>query len=258
MDKETAYKLNKATSAFYAANAESFSSTRERPWDGWNKVLDYVDPLIDRTISENRLFRVLDIGCGNMRFEKMLVDAFPERDFEFYAVDNCPKLACEFAQEVTVRFQKLDIIECLEDGTLANELDAPLCDLVVAFGFMHHIPLPAWREELLNSLIEHTVPDGITAITFWQFANNEKMAAKADETTEFGCKQLGVELDPSAGDYLLGWQGQLDHYRYCHSFADDEIAKLERFAETLGATPLAMFSSDGSDEKSNKYLLVTR
>lgn len=258
MKRETAHKLTKATSEFYAANAESFSSTRERPWDGWHRVLENAAPLIDRTAADGRPFRVLDIGCGNMRFEKMLVEAFPSQQFEFYTVDNCPELACEFDQEATVRFHQLDVIECLDAGTLARELDARLCDLVVAFGFMHHIPLHQWREELLDVLIKCTAPDGIIAITFWQFANDKKIAAKAAETTELGCKQLGIELDSSAGDYLLGWQRNLDHYRYCHSFADGEVSRLGRFAETLGATPLAAFSADGPDGKSNKYLLVTR
>lgn len=218
--------------------------------------MEYVVPLAERASEEHRPFRVLDIGCGNMRFEKMLVDTFPEQEFEFYATDNCPELAQDFAQEADVRYQQLDVIECLEAGTLARKLDAPLCDLVVAFGFMHHIPLPEWREELLNVLFDRTASDGIIAITFWQFANNEKIAAKAAETTELGCKQLGISLDQAAGDCLLGWQGNLDRFRYCHSFSNDEVRAIERIAASRGFTPLASFSADGSDGKSNRYLLL--
>lgn len=256
MDRETAYRLNQVTSEFYGANAESFSSTRERPWDGWARVMEYVASIDERASEEHRPIRVLDIGCGNMRFEKMLAEAFPEQEFEFYAVDHCPELACEFAQKAEIRYQQLDIIECLEAGTLARKLDAPLCDLVVAFGFMHHIPLPQWREALLGTLIERTAPEGILAIAFWQFANNEKMAAKAAETTEIGCKQLGILLDKASGDYLLGWQRSLDHFRYCHSFTDAEIEALERFAATKGATPLASYTADGPGGNSNSYLIL--
>lgn len=258
MDRETAHSLNQVTSEFYAANAESFSSTRERPWDGWARVMEYVASVAERASDEHRPIRVLDIGCGNMRFEKMLAETFPERGFEIYAVDNCSELAQDFAQEANVRYQQLDVINCLETGALEAELDAPLCDLVVAFGFMHHIPMPQWREAILSTLIERSAPGGIIVIAFWQFANNKKMAAKATETTELGCKQLGVSLDPAAGDYLLGWQGSTDHLRYCHSFTDVEIEALEHFAATEGATPLASYTADGPDGKSNKYLLLKR
>ena len=256
MDKETAHKLNEATSEFYAANAESFSSTRVRPWDGWAKVLEYVAPLAERASKEHRVLRVLDIGCGNLRFEKLLTETFPGQRFDFYTVDNCPELAQNFAQEAKVRYQQLDVIECLETGTLAARLDAPPCDLVAAFGFMHHIPLVAWRKDLLNVLIERTAPEGINALAFWQFANSEKLAAKAAETTRLGCGKLGITLDQTAGDYLLGWQGGTERFRYCHSFADDEIANFERFAASKGATPRASFSADGPDGKSNRYLIL--
>lgn len=258
MDRKTAHRLNEATSEFYAANAASFSGTRERPWDGWRRVLEQAAPLTERSAAEGSPFRVLDIGCGNMRFEKMLVDAFPDQEFEFYATDNCPELACGSAQEAAVHFQQLDVIECLEACTLASRLGAPPCDLAVAFGFMHHVPLREWREELLSTLIEHTAPGGIIAIAFWQFANNEKMAAKAMDATELGCNQLNIALDPSAGDYLLGWQNRTDYFRFCHSYTDDEIDALVRFAATKGATPLASFSADGADGKSNKYLMLER
>lgn len=256
MDRETAHKLIEETSAFYAANAESFSSTRERPWDGWSHVLGLAAPATKQAVEEGIPFRVLDVGSGNMRFEKMLVNEFPDARFEFFGVDNCAALACGFAQEANVRFQTLDVIACLEGGALEGKIDAPPCDLVVAFGFMHHIPQPEWREVLLRALIQHTKPGGLIAITFWQFANNAKMAHKATETTAIGCAQLGIQLDQQSGDFLLGWQDGLERFRYCHSFADEEIIALEQVASASGATPLAAFSADGPDGKSNRYLVL--
>ena len=232
MDTETAHRLSNATSEFYATNAESFSSTRERPWDGWDTVLEHAAPGIECAANEGRPFRVLDIGCGNMRFERML------------AVDNCPAFACDFAQGGTVRRQRLDVIGCLERDALAERLDVSACDLVVAFGFMHHVPVHEWRVALLTDMVGRAAPGGIVAATFWQF--------------EAGCARLDVALRTEDGDYLLGWQGDTSRFRYCHSFSDEEILRMEQLAEACGATVLPSYSADGPDGRSNRYLVVRK
>ncbi len=258
MDTETAHRLSNATSEFYATNAESFSSTRERPWDGWDTVLEHAAPGIECAANEGRPFRVLDIGCGNMRFERMLAGAFPGQEFGLHAVDNCPAFACDFAQGGTVRRQRLDVIGCLERDALAERLDVSACDLVVAFGFMHHVPVHEWRVALLTDMVGRAAPGGIVAATFWQFAKNEKLRRKAERATEAGCARLDVALRTEDGDYLLGWQGDTSRFRYCHSFSDEEILRMEQLAEACGATVLPSYSADGPDGRSNRYLVVRK
>ena len=38
---------------------------------------------------------VLDIACGNLRFEMFLANAYPHIDWSFFAVDNCEPARCE-------------------------------------------------------------------------------------------------------------------------------------------------------------------
>ena len=54
----------------------------------------------------------------------------------------------------------------------------PQADISVSFGFMHHVPLPEWRVQLLNSLIEATKPGGFVCVSFWEFLADEGLAAK--------------------------------------------------------------------------------
>lgn len=272
MDIETAQRLNEATSEFYAANAASFSSTRERPWEGWRRLVPHVERAIGGmaaskadaagprlTESAARRFRVLDVGCGNMRFERFLADGLPNQTFSFTCIDNCPSLAKEALRQDTV-FQEADVVELVGKGVLGNMLselsDPSPFGLSVAFGLMHHVPLAKWRRQLLATLVEHTVPGGLVAVAFWQFAKNQKLREKAERATAEGCAKLGVGLDANAGDYLLGWQGSTDCFRFCHSFSDEEVDSLVEEAQRLGARIVDSYNADGPDGMSNRYIVL--
>lgn len=68
MDETTRQKCISLTSDFYAEVADSFSSTRQSAWHGWQKVIEAVELPNE--------FSVLDLACGNLRFEEFLVSAF--------------------------------------------------------------------------------------------------------------------------------------------------------------------------------------
>lgn len=88
--------------------------------------------------------------------------------------------------------------------------DAPLADISVCFGFMHHVPSCEYRVRVLDALVRQTRPGGIIAISFWEFMNDERMARKAVRA------EARAELTPpfesydsaqfEAGDHLIGWQ----------------------------------------------------
>ena len=56
----TAEQLSCITSEFYAQQAQSFSATRQAPWQGWQKCLEAMPQLL-----AGEKPSVLDIGCGN-------------------------------------------------------------------------------------------------------------------------------------------------------------------------------------------------
>jgi tRNA (uracil-5-)-methyltransferase TRM9 len=271
MDTETVETLCRIDAAFYRRQSESFSQTRKAPWPGWARCLETI---VAACPDDSQTVSLFDLACGNLRFEAFLEESLPRISFSFYAVDQCDELVSSaygqsrvvpfdaVADQVDrlrrdrgispVRYRNLDIMEALRSPAgLAGRLAAPLCDVCVAFGFMHHVPTAAYREDVVSSLIDRTRPGGYVIVSFWMFLNDHGMAERARSVHEQACSELGLPpLDD--GDYLLGWKGLPGQYRYCHSFSEVEIDQLCS-AVAGRAEEVLRFSSDGRTGDLNSY-----
>lgn len=322
------YKLNDLTSDFYAREAASFSATRQAPWHGWEKAWELItapdaaqgpfpshaavrDSLSSRAAripddyasNSKDSLAVLDLGCGNLRFERFLAEC-TNAPLRITAFDNCPNLAspgidapsAAFSQNLgsfsvpaktkerddaeqganppektIVDLRALDIVESLLDGTFADRLPRNSHDLAVAFGLMHHLPTFALRARVLEGLLGSLRPGGFAVVSFWQFLNDPRLAAKAATVTAEG---RAAHCLPTfhENDFLLGWQHAEGVYRFCHHTPEDEIdAFLAAIREpsapsTSGCTSaaplpfceIARFSADGKQENLNRYLILQR
>lgn len=268
---ETVRRLNALTSDFYAREAASFSATRLAPWHGWEKAWGIIathDPVLATLArvdgahegelpSVTEPLAVLDLGCGNLRFERFLAKrvAGPVR---VVATDNCPDLSSPAIgtlpaaasrargkcpgparakkedapgreaspfDGVAVEFRALDIVEALLDGTFADRLPHGTCDLAVAFGLMHHLPTFALRARLIEGLLGSLRPGGFAILSFWQLLNDPRLAAKAVTTTAEGRAALRLPAFRE-NDFLLGWQHAEGVYRFCHHTPEAEIDAL--------------------------------
>lgn len=252
MDLATARELNAMTSDFYRRKAVSFSSTRERGWPGWERLAACLG------LEEKPSLSLLDVACGNFRFERWLASEHPGLAVSAHAVDGCRGLAesrpCP--PSVSVSFQELDVVEELLEGSgLAESIASPPCELVVCFGFFHHVPGFDARVELLSSLLEKAVPGGHVAISLWRFMDDPHLADKAESVTRRAVEERGLSLDE--GDWLLGWQDDDDALRYCHSFGDEEVFSLVEAVSGRGR--LAMrYRDDGRTGKLDEYLVFER
>ena len=261
MDTATARALIELDTAFYRAHAESFSATRQAPWQGWRQVAGL---LRDRARTAGAL-SVLDLACGNLRFERFLSAELAGCTLAFHAVDNCPELVDAPASERAVRLHTVDILGELLAGNdpLAG---IPRGDVAVCFGFMHHVPGFELRRAVLDALLAHTEPGGVVAISFWQFMHDERLARKARATTEAHAPELPGGPSPTvpggaaleAGDYLLPWQDSEHALRYCHHFDDAEIDRLVATLPAGAAREVARFSADGRSGDLNRYLILER
>ena len=296
-----ALRLCALTGEFYRANAKSFSQTRQSPWQGWVRLLEDMDAAGWRTGCESGVLhvadgafegsvrrdahaadgesreracvvadagasgreplRVLDLACGNLRFERYLADALPGRMLSGYAVDNCDPLVEAGERNESdalsrIAFQNLDAIERLSAGCLRKALEVPdaSCDLAVSFGFMHHVPLERWRAGLLRALVAKVRPGGFVAVSFWRFLNSAKLARKAQETTSRARAELGIPELPG-NDYLLGWQDTQGLYRYCHHFDEPEIEQLLAMVAD-SADLVSRFEADGKTGNLNEYVVL--
>lgn len=252
----TAEQLSYVTSEFYAQQTQSFSATRQMPWQGWQQCLDAMPQLLSGEKPS-----VLDVGCGNLRFARFLCDEVGIVPAKYFAVDNCKPLveSGEVGTHISeLIFIELDVIKSLLDNTLSSRLTVPACDLVVAFGFLHHVPGAQKRIQLLRTLLEKTKPGRFVCISFWQFMNSQKLAAKAQKTTAQGLHALGIDASElEEHDYLIGWQDKADTWRYCHHFSQDELDEL---LGSLGSDVrvCAQFSADGKDNNLNRYVILQR
>ena len=192
-DNQTARRLIELNTEFYRLQAASFSQTRHAAWTGWGRLAD--------GLSLDSHAKVLDLACGNLRFERFLQERFPLTRFEFDAVDNCPALSVE--QKTSPCATSTWHRHCC-DGR-RPELSAH--DLAVSFGFMHHLPTFEMRSGLLELLARATAPGGVFSVSFWQFMDDEGLAAKAERTTARGISELGI-TGLGARDYLYRLAGK--------------------------------------------------
>lgn len=293
MDTKFAQMLCQLNNDFYRDQAVSFSDTRHAKWPGWERCLKAVSSVfLDQSNSV-----VLDVACGNLRFEKFLASQLSERQIQVWALDSCDELLPQTCAETLVEKVNADTLSKKERAHITEKTDAvdapaapdvagahlqinylhcdvmeaiesskaftygiPQADISVSFGFMHHVPLPEWRVQLLNSLIEATKPGGFVCVSFWEFLADEGLAAKACKTHERALAELGPvwgfsSADFNDGDFLLGWRNTPGAYRYCHSFSTSEvdalIATISHRAECV-----ARFRADGRTETLNEYIVL--
>jgi len=269
MDRETADRLCVINNEFYREHHDSFSETRQTAWPGWHTCLEVMEQAGLLDADEVSVF---DLACGNLRFVKFLSEETvrtgdgsvsggaegacrtqnrPLSGLYAYAVDNCDALVPDMPH---VSYQSLDIVNALLKGHDLNDcLEAPLCDVSVSFGFLHHIPYQRYREQVMLSLVRQTRPGGLAMVTCWQFLNNEALREKAQAAHERALAELSLpELD--GNDFLLDWKKTAGVYRYCHSFSEEEVDQLIESVKGK-ATLEARFKADGKSNDLNTYLV---
>lgn len=251
MKDETAAALNEINLRFYRERASEFSATRERPWAGWTELFDRFCPALPPEP------RVLDIGCGNGRFARFLLERLGG-SFSYVGVDQSP-LALEAARR---RLEARKDFVFLEHDFVASGSPTPsplvqtAFDLIVLFGVVHHIPGRRRRREILERLAGNLVRGGFLAFTLWRFAEYDRFRRKLVPWSELGGG--GTSLDPAdlePGDYLMGWGGESREgppaLRYCHAMSVREEQELE---SSLSLS-LSLVSRFDAGSEPNRYYL---
>lgn len=307
MTRATVRALCQLNTEFYERNAASFSQTRTAPWEGWRRCMaacgfdDSDGAALDQPMEAQIAGSVLDIACGNLRFEAFLANAYPHIDWSFFAVDNCEPLVVSGQENIAkkVHFTCEDIVINLLEGLPAAEpanipafAAATPFDLVVSFGFLHHIPSFDLRQQFLLEALSQVKPGGYLVVSFWQFLNDPAKRAKIEQmhaealaffesdaeicandrdaldrgagssssgNPDLSCPKLTAffadSLEPN--DYFLGWKNESGNYRYCHHFSNEEI---DRIITALAphATVVESFSADGKPGNLNRYVVFKR
>ncbi len=276
MTPEVARRMNRLNENFYRDNARSFDQTRQTAWPGWEHCL-----CIGRATGALPRYggvRVLDVASGNLRLVRYLAKRLPGVRVSYHSIDSCPMLArgVRLPEGWDVTLQDLDVVGTLLDkkpeedlgvpgedlgapgGDLGVQLEGGAADLVACFGFFHHVPTTEARRRLLQELLSYTRTGGLCCVSLWRPMSDRRIARRARESTRAGLRSLGLsEKELDKGDYLLGWQGRPDTWRYCHHFDEGEIDGLVRAVQGT-AELTARFCADGKAGDLNSYLVLTR
>lgn len=149
MDVVFAEKLSELNNDFYRNQAVSFSDTRHAKWPGWERCLDEVRA----AYRDEQALRVLDIACGNLRFEEYLAKYCEELSVNWQvfvnALDACDDLIPETcAGKQVIRSTQKNSSEVsginkdkkegkVEDVVLSSDLSGSVkratCDMAVTF-----------------------------------------------------------------------------------------------------------------------------
>lgn len=217
----------------YSIHAHEFSQTRQSPWFGWNKILKY------KII--NPQSKILDIGCGNGRFLKFLIDN--NIQFESYiGIDNSDELLkiadYQFPNTNSqISFLNIDV----EDETWGEQFQETEFELIIAFGLLHHIRTFKQREQLFQTIEQLLSQDGVAVVTLWQFLLYSRFTSKIK-------KELGEN------DFEMSF-GKKGATRFVHFTSDTELQNI------LNSTNLEViedFLADGDNNKLNRYVVLKK
>jgi len=230
VDENKIRDINKLNFEFYKNHAEEFSKTRQNPWDGWENCLQTISDDTNKTH-----LNVLDIGCGNGRFYKFLVDNL-KRSVSYVGLDNNDYLMVEALLKYKLAdFKNFDVLKDLD------KLETKY-DLVTVFGLTHHIPGNEYRFAWFKKLPVLLNVEGLLIMTFWNLSEDDRFK-KAEKAT-----------DLEDNDYYYGW-GDSEDKRYVHIYSDEEIDNIKNLFSEKNLKLINEFYADGKTGNLNRYLM---
>jgi len=251
MDAQTQNSLLQINRIFYERTAIHFDATRQGGTPGLRAILPY----FERGVKEK--LTVLDVGCGNGRFARLLADEGIEASY--VGVDGNAQLLqlarnstagltgveCSFLQADLARQCWLEALPGVvaEYGAVTastGEGRRVPFDIVLCTATLQHLPGYGLRLRLLRDFRRLT--GGYIILSFWQFLSRERFRTRLVDPTTVGVDPSALE----AGDGLLPWKQGVEAVRYVHQV--DEV-ELDHLAADAGMTVLRTFRADGKREE---------
>jgi tRNA (uracil-5-)-methyltransferase TRM9 len=252
MNTATIKILNQLNQDFYNKVTADFDDSRQYFWAGWHMLLPY--------LKNFSTLKLLDVGCGNGRFLKFTQEFLPKIDLDYLGIDNSEELlflAQKNNPEHSVNFVKIDLVnELLKSNNDIKEksiLTPKNFNLIVAFGFFHHIPSYKLRLKTLKYLLSKLDHEGLLVISLWQFMELERFAKKRIDPSK-----IFPDLTLEENDFILNWnRGEkwTDNnkaLRYCHYTSKNEQ---EQLINDSNARLVDSFRADGKEGNVNQYLI---
>ena len=237
---------------FYAQVAEPFDATRQQATPGLAAILPYFGgdtkdlPGFPKPGRSNRL-SVVDVGCGNGRFARLLDEAGIACDYT--GVDGSRDLLA-LAADAT---RELANVRChfvlgdLSDPGWSERSGDGDFDRLLCTATLQHLPGYDLRLAVVREFAH--LCRGTIVLSFWQFLTSERFRARLIDWSAVGLDAADVE----AGDALLPWKQGVSATRYVHQVDETE---LHRLATDAGLTLAHTFRADGKEGNLNLYAIL--
>jgi SAM-dependent methyltransferase len=175
--------------------------------------------IVRENFFQQKKLRILDIACGNGRFYKFLTRHLTDFHIVYLGIDSNPKvIKYALHENPGIKIANEDI---LEDGFSLKEN----YDVVVIFGFMHHLPGKIYRLRWLSKICQKLNKNGLLIVSLWNFS-----VQKARQ--ELPLYKIYTN-DLEKGDLFLGWKDR-KIYRYCHYFDENDIVYMIKKLKIYG------------------------
>lgn len=234
MNRKTIQRLNDINRTFYEITASEFDQTRGRAWQGWERLVQFLEAPLT----------VFDVGCGNGRFAVFLAEAL-EGQIAYHGVDNNRQLL-DYATEALESYDNVEAT-FTEQDVVTGVLPDATYDLVVLFGVIHHVPGAQNRLQFLAKLAQRVKSGGLLAFAAWRFYEYERFRERLVDFPD----DMAVERH----DYLLDWRRGERALRYCHYVDDDE---LNRLITATAMREVTRYRADGADDAMNMYVVLQK
>lgn len=205
MDKEYAKKIIRENNKGYKLISSHFSATRDRIWPE-------IKFLFEKYINLND--KVLDLGCANGRFYKIIKDCTGK----YIGIDNCKSF-------IEIARKKYPDADFREGNALNLAFSDRYFDKIFSIAVLHHIPSKELRLKFLKEVKRTLKPKGLCIFTVWE-AKERKIRTSLLKFTFLKLVFLS-KLD--FGDIFLPWKsnsGENRFNRYYHFFSKRELINL--------------------------------
>lgn len=259
MTPQTQCALLALNRRFYEQAAHHFDATRQ----SWTPGLWAILPYFKATGKERPT--VLDVGCGNGRFARLLEEAGIEASYT--GVDGSSSLL-RLAKDATASLRRVDCefveadlatadwyadlgaggrVENRADSGSTQPMETSRYSVVLCTATVQHLPEHDLRLRLMRDL--RKLSAGQVILSFWQFLSSERFRNKLIDPGRLGFS--ADDLEP--GDGFLPWRQGVDSVRYVHQVDEMELRQL---AANSGLTVLHSFRADGKESDLNLYAVL--
>lgn len=251
MTPQTEQKLIALNKTFYDEIGQYWNNSPDYFWEGWYKLVPYIQVLIHKNPTKNR-FSVLDIGAGNGRWYHFLKSQFPGTKWDYTGVD-----ISQFGKQTEVphgdmNFVYFDILN--EEWNFRKEFD-----LIVSMGLVHHIPGQRLLEKFMKNYTKSMKFDGLGIFTTWQYMRLARLQKRllVGKSKEEILQTLKIEESEfREGDNLLSWVKHREGVRFSHYFPHQEVMKL--LAKETEIQLLDSYLADDREQNRNEYFVVKK